>query len=257
MAAGDDEGVDDDVVDEIRPHGGGISEIAHLHRRRPTGCYRRPGVMGVALEIDEDVDLVRNVNETVERGTKPRAHRGFVIGTIGIGEHFEAVAVVALEQFGHQPRRGMLMKISGQIAEANALLLNKGLMVKDGFRRRRDRPDPLLGAEQLIRRGRRRRKQVKRRNPNPSPDHADKLVLIRLVSVPLARMRAMINELAERIRVIGPETQGVSIGRDRTCEIAEFARSVSQIVECLGEIGLVRQRLFKRHQRFAGTPFRQ
>src|ERR1700694_1516750 len=108
------------------------------------------------------------------------------------------------------------MKISGQIAKTNALFLNERLMVKDGFRRWSDRPDPLLGAEQLIGRGRGRRKQIKRRNAPPPPDHADKLVLIRFVIVPLARLRAMIKQLAERIGVIGPETQCVSIGRDRS-----------------------------------------
>src|ERR1700688_4765543 len=30
----DDKRIDDDVVDEIRPHGSGISEITHLHRGR-------------------------------------------------------------------------------------------------------------------------------------------------------------------------------------------------------------------------------
>src|ERR1700682_6267038 len=58
LARWDDEGVDDDVVDEVRAHGGGISEITHLHRRRAIGRYRRPGVMGIALQINQDIDLV-------------------------------------------------------------------------------------------------------------------------------------------------------------------------------------------------------
>src|SRR5258708_3747155 len=37
LAAWHNEGVDDDIVDEIRPHGSGIAEVAHLHRRRAIG----------------------------------------------------------------------------------------------------------------------------------------------------------------------------------------------------------------------------
>ena len=118
--------VDDDVVDEIRPHGGGISEIAHLHRRRAIGRYLRPCVIGVALEIDQDVDLVRmnafcrvamghriNFDEPVERTIKPRAHWALVVRAIGIGQDLEAIAIVAFEQLGHQLRGRMLMKIAG------------------------------------------------------------------------------------------------------------------------------------------------
>ena len=58
LAIWNDERIDDNVVDEIGSHGGGITEIAHLHRRRTVRRDRRPGVMSVALEIDQDVDLV-------------------------------------------------------------------------------------------------------------------------------------------------------------------------------------------------------
>src|SRR5229473_5660419 len=34
--------IDHDIVDEICAHGGGKTEIAHLHRRRAIGGYRRP-----------------------------------------------------------------------------------------------------------------------------------------------------------------------------------------------------------------------
>src|ERR1700676_4366473 len=39
--------------------------------------------------------------------------------------------------------------------------------------------------------------------------------------------------------------------------MTELAPGVSQIVKCLGKIGLVRQRLFKRRSRFVWTPLRQ
>ena len=68
------------------------------------------------------------------------------------------------------------------------------------------------------------------------PHHFEKLFLICVVIVPLARLRAMINELAERIGVIGPKTQCVLVGRDRFGQIAKFAPGVPKIVKCLGEI---------------------
>ncbi len=89
------------------------------------------------------------------------------------------------------------------------------------------------------------------------PYHVDKFCLIRFVIVPLARLRAMINELAERVCVIGPQTQCITIGGDRACEIAEFSPSVSQIVKCFGKIRPLYQRLLERRPRFVSTPFRQ
>ncbi len=145
-----------------------------------------------------------NIDETVERPIEPRAHLAFIVGTVGISEHLEAVTIMALEQFCHQVRGGMLMKISRQIAKANASAPNARVVRKGGFRRRPDRPDPVPGTDQLIGCGRRRRKQVKRRNTNSGPHHVQQLVLVGLVVVPFARLRTMIDELAERIGVIGP-----------------------------------------------------
>src|SRR5450755_3955075 len=169
LARWDDEGVDDDIVDEVRAHGGGISEITHLHRRRAIGRYRRPGVMGIALQINQDIDpfctdklrglMVRaraNVDKAIERGSQPRPHRAMIVGAVGIGENLEAVTIVAFEQFGHQLRGGVLIKISGQIAKTNALSPGASLMVKQGGSRRADRGGPMPGTDQLIG-GRRRR----------------------------------------------------------------------------------------------------
>src|SRR5260370_42605376 len=104
----------------------------------------------------------------------------------------------------------MLMKISRQIAKANAFAANRNLMLKDHLRRRPDRPDPVPGTDQLIGCGRRRRKQVKRRNTNSGPHHVEKPLLVGLLTVPLARLRTMVDELAERLRVIGPKSQCVA-----------------------------------------------
>ena len=104
--------------------------------------------MGIALEIDQDIDPVRvngsrrivmrqraNVDKTIERGSKPRAHRAIVVRPVGISQHFESLAIVLLEQFRHQLRCRVLMKIPGQVAETNAFPSGDRLMVKDNLRR--------------------------------------------------------------------------------------------------------------------------
>ena len=58
LARRDHEAVDDDVIDEVCSHRGRISEITHLHWRRAMGRYGRTRLMGIALEIDENVDMV-------------------------------------------------------------------------------------------------------------------------------------------------------------------------------------------------------
>src|SRR5262245_5652752 len=50
-------GVDDCVVDEWRPGGPWISEIGYLDRRRAVDQCENAPVLGMASEIDEDVDL--------------------------------------------------------------------------------------------------------------------------------------------------------------------------------------------------------
>ena len=62
----------------------------------------------------------------------------------------EAIAIIALEEFGHQVCSRMLMKISGQMAETNPLPCDESVVVKDGFQRRADRPDPVPGTGQLV-----------------------------------------------------------------------------------------------------------
>src|ERR1700738_5533495 len=109
-------------------------------------------------------------------------------------------------------------------------------MREDGFRWPRDRRAPLPGTEQLIRRGCRRRKQEKWGNTSSRAPHDEQLLLIVLVMIPLARLRAMIGELAEGVGVIRTKPQCISIGGDRLGQIAEFSPRVSQIVKCLGKI---------------------
>jgi hypothetical protein len=45
------------IVDEIRAHGSGMAEIAHLDRRWARGEDAGPGIAAMAHEVDRDVDL--------------------------------------------------------------------------------------------------------------------------------------------------------------------------------------------------------
>ena len=80
--------------------------------------------MGIALQIDQDIDLVlmdpsaasrceslRDVHELVEGTGEPGAHRAAVIRAVAIGNDLETIPVVTLEQSRHQLRRGVLMEI--------------------------------------------------------------------------------------------------------------------------------------------------
>src|SRR6185437_8380839 len=112
--------------------------------------------MGIALEINQDVDFVAmdvfrglavragvNVDKAVKRGLQPRAHRTAIIRTVGISENLEAVAVVAFKQLDHQSRCGVLVEISRQVANTNAGCLNRNRMAKYRLRRWRHGPDPV------------------------------------------------------------------------------------------------------------------
>src|SRR4030088_1206430 len=101
---------------------------------------------------------------------------------------------------------------------------------------RLDRRDPTSRAEQLVRCRGQRRKQVKRRNAKAPPNPVDELVLVAFVTIPFARLRAMVDELAERVRIIGAKAQGVPIGWDRLCQVAELSPGISEIIERFGKI---------------------
>src|SRR5262245_51430548 len=73
-------GVDDCIVDERRPRRPWIAEIGRLDRRRSVGQCENAPILGMAPEIDEDVDLGfrdpprkrrfshrANINEDIER----------------------------------------------------------------------------------------------------------------------------------------------------------------------------------------------
>ena len=127
--------IGDDVIDEIGAHGSGIAEIAHLDRRGTMGENARAAIEREAFEIDRDVDLelVKQLRrlviaartdfvEPVEAGDESRAHVAAVVGPERHSQHFEAGAVVQLEQLRHQKRRRVPMEISRHIGDAQSVV---------------------------------------------------------------------------------------------------------------------------------------
>src|SRR5437763_9000617 len=49
--------IGDHVIDTVRAHRSGIRQILCLHRRAAIDEYRRPALIGIALEINGDIDL--------------------------------------------------------------------------------------------------------------------------------------------------------------------------------------------------------
>ena len=140
-----DEGVGDDVVDEVGAHAAGIAQEVDLHGRRAVGQDLGPGVLGVALQVDEDVDPVivdapcrvrvrelAHVDEAIEGCQQPLAHVAAVVGAEAVAEDLEARAVVPLQQLGDQASRGMALEVGRQVAQPDAAALRRGIDLARG-----------------------------------------------------------------------------------------------------------------------------
>src|SRR4029077_6401658 len=84
-----------------------------------------------------------------------RADGAVVIGTIGVGVDLEPAAVVQLEQLGGQVSRRVLVKIPGQISDADPGALSPRQGIQTEFSARLDersegRAGPFLGTCELI-----------------------------------------------------------------------------------------------------------
>ena len=173
-----DHRVADHVVDVVGTGRAGKPEPAHLHRRRPRGQQLEAAVARMALQVDEDVDAVganalaggsvaevRHVDEVVAGGHHASAQGRTVVAAVRIQKDLEAARVAPLEQLGHQHRRGVVVEVAGQIAEANAArrtLLGQGRQARHGVAEHRRAPaadTQLLGGRAVDRQERERAQQ--------------------------------------------------------------------------------------------------
>ena len=118
------------VVDPVSPGGCGIAEIGNLNGCGPTGQNAVATAVGMALQIDGDIDfqrlyqigdsavrLIRNVDEAVEAGMKPGAD--WLVAGLAIGQrnNLETIAAMKLEQFRHEEGGRVGVQIGGQVGE--------------------------------------------------------------------------------------------------------------------------------------------
>src|SRR5215469_4026595 len=86
------EPVDNDVIDELRPHCARKPDVVHLDRCRPEREDRSPAGSGVAIEIYQDIDVIGvnelgcltfcsfvDVDEPIEGTYEASAHRILVV----------------------------------------------------------------------------------------------------------------------------------------------------------------------------------
>ena len=130
LCFGDDDPVGHDVVHIGRAHRAGKAEIVDLDGSRPARQDLRPRTGGEASQIDEDLDVelayqldhvlvgkMADVFEALECCLQAVAHLAAVIRSVGDGADFEALAVVLLENSGHQMRDGVIAKIGRHVPD--------------------------------------------------------------------------------------------------------------------------------------------
>ena len=128
--------VGDHIVDEVGTHSSRIAEIAHLDGRGAVGEDAGTGVLGVALQVDRDVDvelvqklrdvevaLRSDVVELIERPHQAGPHIALIVATEGDADNLEARAIVQLEQLSHQEGGRMPVEIRGQIGDSNLVMM--------------------------------------------------------------------------------------------------------------------------------------
>ena len=126
-------GVADDVIETIQPQCAGVADQVDGHRRRPVPEDAKARALGVAHQVDGDVDLLlaqvpgdfgiaQRVDLVValEAGAQAIAHAGALGLAVGVSVDVEAAAVVQLEHFGQGRHHGMLGEVGRQVGDADA-----------------------------------------------------------------------------------------------------------------------------------------
>src|SRR6266436_6297348 len=140
--------VRNDIIDEVRPHCAWEPQIVHLNWRRAKRADAGSRIHGITRDIDDDIDtkiaqeprhifvpLRSDINELIEASHQPRPHLAAVIDTERYSDDLEPRPVVPLEQFSHEMRNCMTMKIGGEIRDLD-FVVAPGLAVAEPLRRR-------------------------------------------------------------------------------------------------------------------------
>ena len=203
--------VGDDVVDEGRAHGSRIAEKVDLDRSRAERHDFGAGSTRVALEIDQDVDLVfldfiggvlvgevLEVVACVEGRDDPVPDQGAVVEVLGrIAVDLGSVAVAEFEEFDEKQRGRVIVEVVREIADLQA---SHALPLRPrhiGGQRRRLigapglHPDP--GSQQVIRGIGRRDQDREHRHPVSFPERVgEHEIQVVLPPVELAKVLAQV-----------------------------------------------------------------
>ena len=114
-------GIGDDVVVIRTAHRAGVAQPVDDDRRRPPGEKVGAGEIGVAVDIDQDVDAVAqnllrrlgiahgvDVDPMVDGASDPGLDEIRGVRAAIIDEHLDGGAVVQLENLGHQEANGVM-----------------------------------------------------------------------------------------------------------------------------------------------------
>ena len=129
---GDQPGVGNDVVEEGGGSCTGISEIIHLHGRRPGRKYFGPSFARIPIQVDSDIGLQiakhgpdlgvahdPRIDKSVESGLDPSAHRASVIWPQRDRGSFETCPVMMLEATCYRVRHNMFTEIRRDVGDAD------------------------------------------------------------------------------------------------------------------------------------------
>src|SRR5262249_52461275 len=127
-----EEMVNNNVIDEIRPHRAGIAEIIDLYRRRPAREDRSPAFPCVARQVDQYVDRIvmdqlgrlplrrlADVDETIEGAGEAGSHGVAIVRAARIADNLEAATIMPFDQLGDQKSHRMAAEVRGEIAETD------------------------------------------------------------------------------------------------------------------------------------------
>ena len=252
--------VGDQPVDERDAAGAWIAKEARLHRRRPQGEDAGPHALGVALEVDEDVDAVgadalggglvgegADGDEVIQSRQQAAAHRAVVVGTAGIGEEFEPRAVVAFEQLGDKIGGGVLVVVCGEVAEAQPA-------GRAGRRRRQlvGGRAQMLGSPgaaggKLIGRGGGEGEDDEGGDIGRAPPDRRQQPLFKVCqAVPLAVLAELVDEEGEDFPVVRIDGESLAVDADRLFHLASALEGLAEGLEGGEVAGGLAQRVAER-----------
>ena len=123
------------VIHEWSPHRPRIAQVVDLNRRNPSRENPGPTVFAVPLEVDSDVDAVcsrrgdnfriRHVPHIDKIFKCPRDARPHIVLRCRSERkcgHLESRPIMKFEQFSHQVRGGVQVKIGRKVTHANPIM---------------------------------------------------------------------------------------------------------------------------------------